>query len=70
MQGKKPHRNGSVHGIRLGLKLLCLLLCVCFCCGAAAESPSAESEPASPSEDELVAWAQILDYLEVDKWGN
>ena len=70
MQGKKPHRNGSVHGIRLGLKLLCLLLCVCFCCGAAAESPSAESEPASPSEDELVAWAQILDYLEVDKWVN
>ena len=70
MQGKKPHRNGSVYGIRLGLKLLCLLLCVCFCCGAAAESPSAESEPASPSEDELVAWAQILDYLEVDKWVN
>ena len=70
MQGKKPHRNGSVHGIRLGLKLLCLLLCVGFFCGAAAESPSAESEPASPSEDELVAWAKILDYLEVDKWVN
>ena len=70
MQWKKPLRNGVVHGIRCSLRLLCLLLCVCFCCGAAAESSSAEKESAKPGDEEVIAWREILGYLEPEEWGK